>query len=301
MSPYGPQPPTQQHQTNAYFGQNGYPSNGQSIGRGRGAKIPAWMNVAQPRQIGSQGIPPPPPPPPQPAEEGTDNYSTQSQNFAAEYVQFLQVNNASSSNLRPMPIRTQNELPHVKFSIGCEPSSIVGLSLLYDTGAALNTGYDAYHKQIMKAHPQMVAKFETFDGDNPFDPIKLCGAITSPEDYDVSKHGVLSAVIEYHTPYMCKDGRPFLLALALGSTMSVNSILGLPTIIEGDLVPSWQAKVYLSHTFQTKFPIVFMQTKRAQPEKEQTNSESCNTAIFKYSPNDVSTQFRSAFANLSRG
>lgn len=99
---------------------------------------------------------------------------------------------------------------------------------------------------------------------------------------------------------MGKDGRPFLLALALGSTMSVNSILGLPTIIEGDLVPSWQAKVYLSHTFQTKFPIVFMQTKRAQPEKGENESEACNTAIVKYSPNDVSTQFRTAFSDLSR-
>ena len=42
----------------------------------------------------------------------------------------------------------------------------------------------------------MVAKFETFDGDNPFDPIKLCGAITSPDDYDADKHGILSAFIE---------------------------------------------------------------------------------------------------------
>ena len=201
-----------------------------------------------------------------------------------------------------MLIRTQNEILRVKFSIGCGPSATVGLSLLYDTGAALNTGYDAYHKQIMKAHPQMVAKFETFDGDNPFDPIELGGAITSPDDYDLNKHGVLSAVIEYHTPYMCKDGRPFMLGLALSSTMSVNIILGLPKIIEGDLVPSWQAKVYISHTFQTKFPTVFIQTKRMQPEKEaKTESESCNTATVKYSPNDESTQFRSTFADLSRG
>lgn len=81
-------------------------------------------------------------------------------------------------------------------------------------------------------------------------------------------------MIEYHTPYMCKDGRPFLLALVLGSTMSVNYILGLLTIIEGDLVPSWQPNVYLSHTFQTKFLIVFIQNKRAQLENEvNTGSE----------------------------
>lgn len=70
-----------------------------------------------------------------------------------------------------MLIQTQNELPRVKFSIGCGSSITVGLSLFYDTGAALNTWYNAYHRQIMKAHPQMVAKFEMFDGDNTFDPI----------------------------------------------------------------------------------------------------------------------------------
>ena len=109
-------------------------------------------------------------------------------------------------------------------------------------------------------------------------------------------------MIEYHTPYTFKDGRPFVLALALGSTMSVNSILGLPTIIEGNLVPSWQSKVYLSHSFEKKNPIVFMQTKQASLENEvKTGSESCNTAIVQYSPNNLSAQFRSAFTDLSRG
>ena len=77
----------------------------------------------------------------------------------------------------------------------------------------------------MKEHLQMVAKFKLFDGDNPFDLIKLCGAITNPNDYDVDKYGVLSAVIKYHIPYKYKNGRPFVLALDLGSTISVNSIL----------------------------------------------------------------------------
>ena len=47
----------------------------------------------------------------------------------------------------------------------------------------------------------MVAQFENVDDANPFDPIRLRGTITSLFDYDVSKNGILSAAIEYHTPY----------------------------------------------------------------------------------------------------
>ena len=133
----------------------------------------------------------------------------------------------------------------------------------------------------MKSHPHMVAKFETFDGNNPLDPTKLCGAITSPDDYDTEKHGILSVVIEYYTPYKGKDGRPFLLSLALGSTMSVNSIFSLPTTIEGGIFPSWQAKEYLLHIFQTKFPFVFIQTVKAQiPDSNETVNKS--SAIVKF-------------------
>ena len=85
-----------------------------------------------------------------------------------------------------MHITTQNKLPHIKLPLICVGSrDIISLDLLYDTGAALNTGYFPYYQQIMKRHPSLVAKFEVFDGNNPFDPIKLCGTITDPVDYSV--------------------------------------------------------------------------------------------------------------------
>ena len=48
-----------------------------------------------------------------------------------------------------------------------------------------------------------------------------------------AEHGLLSAVIEYYTPYKYSDGSVFTLTLALGVDMAVNSILTLPAIIEG--------------------------------------------------------------------
>ena len=106
-----------------------------------------------------------------------------------------------------MPITSQKELAHIKMSIGIGGSKeVIGLSLLFDTGAALNTGYLPYHARIIQRHPNIVAKCEYFDGENPFEPIKLCGAITNPSDYDSEKHGVLSTIVEYYTPYKTANG-----------------------------------------------------------------------------------------------
>ena len=102
----------------------------------------------------------------------------------------------SKENALPMPITTHNELPHIKFSIGKGHNTTpIALNLLYDTDTALKTGLDLYHRKLMISHPHMVARFEIFDEDNPFDFIKLCGAITSSDDYDAGKHGILSTVI----------------------------------------------------------------------------------------------------------
>ena len=143
-----------------------------------------------------------------------------------------------NTNLQPMPIASQNELAHIKMSIcAIATKKIIGLSMLYDTCVALNTGYFPYHIEIVKHHPSVVKRIEYFDGENPFEPIELFGAITHPSDYDSEKHGILSAVVEYHTPYKYRNGEPVLLAIALGNSMTVNTILGFSTIREGGLEP----------------------------------------------------------------
>ena len=96
--------------------------------------------------------------------------------------------------------------------------------MLYDAGAALNTRHLPYHEYTWKKHPYAVARYERFDRDNPSNPIKLCGSINNPKDYDESKYGILSAVIEYYTPYKCSDGTAFTMALTVGVNRAINSI-----------------------------------------------------------------------------
>ena len=59
-----------------------------------------------------------------------------------------------------------------------------------------------------------------------------------PSIYSAEKYDILSAVIEYHSPYQYDDGKQFTLVLTLGDTMSVNSILGLLTIVKGEIEPT---------------------------------------------------------------
>lgn len=106
-----------------------------------------------------------------------------SDNYANEFVVIAKVYNLNENKLRRMPIDSNNELPHIKFPIG-DTKGFASVTLLYDTSAVLNTGSLTYHCIIMEKLLHLVQSYEKFDGDNPFDAIKLCGAISNPSAYD---------------------------------------------------------------------------------------------------------------------
>ena len=258
--------------------------------------LPAWMGQQTPGPILSANIIGPPPLPSPPSDNDSSHYAAQDSNFAHEYVQM--VLNFKNTNLRHMPITSQNELAHIKMSIWATANKeLIGLSMLYDTGAALNTGYLPYHSQIVKHHPSVIKRLEYFDGKNPFEPIKLCGTITQPSEYDSENHRILSAVVEYHTPYKYRNGKPVSLIIVLGNSMTVNTILGISTIMEGELEPRWSKQEYISHVYQTRFHIEYVATKRANiPEPEQPGIKKESIEL---SPINVSTSLQTTFVDAS--
>ena len=60
--------------------------------------------------------------------------------------------------------------------------------------------------------PDSIESYEEFNGTNPFEPIKLCGAIHDPSTYSTEKYVFLSAVIWYKTPFVI-NGRAITLDL----------------------------------------------------------------------------------------
>jgi len=203
-----------------------------------------------------------------------NTYKRTGDNSKSAFVVNLRSYNVSESKLRRMPIDSINELPHLNFPIGPKEDEVT-ISSLFDTGAALNTGFLSYHKFIMRTRPELVAEYEEFDGDNPFDPIKLGGAITDPAAYNVDNHGLLKAVIRYHTPFrigMCH--KPLLLSFALGEDITVNSIIGLPFINSLELAYHHRPTVHVSSdVLERTFSVAFketMKTVKAQTDDTST-------------------------------
>jgi hypothetical protein len=160
---------------------------------------------------------------------------------------------------RPIPIRVDNGLLHIRLRLG--PSDDTALSVLFDSGAALSSGYLSYHLWIMREHPNLVTSFERFDDANPFKPIKLGGAIRHPDDYNESLHGQLTAIIRYKTPYIDTDENPVHISFGLGNDMTVNTILGMPIIKDLGMIPNFCAGSVTCEGTSATFTIDYHETK----------------------------------------
>ena len=162
---------------------------------------------------------------------------------------------ATTPVLPPMPIAIDNGLPHLTFDLGSDPTLDPSLCGLMDTCGALNTGYLLFHLWLKSERPDLVADFASFDDSNPFEPIKLGGAIRDPTDFDATDHGNLTAVIRYYTPYIDVSGAPITISFALGPDVTVNTIFGLPMLCDLDAIISLRSNSMHSRTLNLDFPI----------------------------------------------
>ena len=178
---------------------------------------------------------------------------------------------------RPMPITCVNELPHISFPLGHVSLDDDRILALFDTGAAVNTGYLPYHTSIIENNADLVERFERFDdATNPFDPMKLHGAIGDPKDYDESTHGILSAVVTYKTPLRHRSsGERITISFALGDDMSVNTIIGLPFIREYKFdMRFYPDERYYSHVANQTFFVIYRTTSLTRSQKRNDSDDS---------------------------
>jgi hypothetical protein len=129
-----------------------------------------------------------------------------------------------SMTSREIPCAVDNTLPHISFEVVAG----VFVSALVDSCAGVSTGRYCFHKHVMKNLPEGSYKLMYFDGDEPFRPLWLKGAIDQVREDD--KEGKLFAVVVYNTTYKTPAGDMVKFAFALGNDVSVNTIIGLPTL-----------------------------------------------------------------------
>jgi hypothetical protein len=222
-------------------------------GRGAGRNVPAWLSQqyhSQPSIDTSTRANSP--------DHATDESPAKRVRNFPLFVRSCQQQANISPLLRPMPIRVDNGLPHIHISLGI--SSDAKLSVLFDSGAALSSGYLQYHLWVMRERPDLVASFEQFDDANPFEPIKLGGAIRQPDEYTESEHGKLTAIIRYHTPYADHEGNPIQIAFGLGHDMTVNTILGMPVIKDLGMIPNFRDGSITCADSPAHFKICYQET-----------------------------------------
>jgi len=147
----------------------------------------------------------------------------------------------------------------------------------------------------MERQPNAVAEYEEFDGSNPFDPIKLCGAITNPNQYDQAQHGILTAVIRYRTPFVhASSGKPILLSVTLGKDVTVDTIFGIPFISSLQMEFRFRPEpMLIAHSIERQFSAIFRETicstKHPRPaQRTNTATSSGNLTDLTSNTTDIS-------------
>jgi hypothetical protein len=172
------------------------------------------------------------------------------------FVRILQHSTSDLTRIKPFPIRINNLMPAITFDLGTPPDPSISLVCLYDTCAAVCSGNLLFHQWVITTYPELVHSFEQFDDSNPFEAIKLVGALKDPAEFDVATHGQLTAVVRYHLPYLTiPDESTAVLCLALGADVSVNTILGWPAIEDLGIDLRLKSESFFSTTFHRSFPL----------------------------------------------
>ena len=127
-----------------------------------------------------------------------------------------------------MPLSLDNNLPSTVLRFGTSADNKITFSCPLDSCAAMNTGNSLLHMWIITTYPEIVANYECYDDEKPFQPITSdCAVPTSAAEKDASK---LSAVVTYKTRYTDVKEDMVLLSFGLGEAIWVNAIIGLPTL-----------------------------------------------------------------------
>jgi hypothetical protein len=155
----------------------------------------------------------------------------------------------------PMPVSINNGLPNIVFPLSNGDSTIIELVALFDTCGSLNSGDLTFHLWLAASYPDIVHEILFDDGPEGFDPIKLMGAVKETANTP-EKHGVLTAVIRYKTPFVDPSGAPMLLSFALGSSVSTNTILGWPSMLALGLSFDINRFKIFSHVLNHEFHVL---------------------------------------------
>ena len=130
-----------------------------------------------------------------------------------------------------MPIAINNSLPSIKMLIGLLSDDENKMSMLVDTGAAMNTGNKTYHQWVMSQCPSMAAEYIECGLNTDYDVVQILAALDLKGTSQPVDYGSMTAVIRYKTPYLIHNSDSLILSFSLGTDVVLRSVLGIPCLL----------------------------------------------------------------------
>ena len=213
---------------------------------------PSWMTTRQSR--GHSDL----------SNDGGNIVSDKDRKKARQWVvSALVLNTNTSSYTQPMPLDVDNGLPGVELWFGSNDASEVGFMCHLDTCAAMNTGNLRVHQWLITKHPEIVAEYLQYDDKKPFEPLQLLCAVKDLQATE-SEHGKLTAIVRYKLRYK-QSGKQCYLSFGLGADVTVNSIIGLPTLRQWGGVFDFSMNTFIAKSINTKFNLQYEATAQGLP------------------------------------
>ena len=164
-----------------------------------------------------------------------------------------------------MPRYVDNRLPGIEMRLGTTDDTEVTFICHVDTCAAMSTGNLQLHKWIMTTYPEIVAEYIQYDDNNPFEPIQLSCTVQDLNTVQ-AEHQTLTAIVRYWTQYKVGDSeRHMILSFGLGAGVSVNTIIGLPTLRQWGSSIDLGSNMLTAPALKIKFQLHYEPTKLGIP------------------------------------
>jgi hypothetical protein len=134
-------------------------------------------------------------------------------------------------------------------------------------------GYLDFHLAVAEKLPQLVKSLVW--AKDEFSPLILSGIVSDEASEESLKPtSTLPAVIEYHIPYLSREGYRTSLKIALGKGVSVNTIIGMSMIRPAKFSLDLTDNVMESGVLDTTpFPINYKPTIKSMPDFSNLDEE----------------------------
>ena len=113
----------------------------------------------------------------------------------------------------------------------------------------------------MTKYPDIVHRYEQLNDSNPYESIMLEGAL-NVESYKQFEADKLTLTVTFNTRYTQSNVEP---GLSIGATVSVNAIIGLPTLTDRKRILDIDENKASSKTMQLWLPLPFLDASPGLP------------------------------------